>query len=70
MSRPTGSRSTRQPNGQPVEAVNVSAVLVDVSPELVGSLVPAGLAGKDGETNRTPPLLWQAALSRRRSWPV
>ena len=51
-----------RPDRQPVEAVKVSAVLVDVTPEPVDSPVPASLAGADGSTNRTPPLVRQAML--------
>ena len=60
--QPAGSRATQLSDSQHVEAVKVSAVLVDVTPELVDSPVPAGLAGNNGETNRMPPLVWQAAL--------
>ena len=62
MLQPAGSRATQQSDRQHVEAVKVSVVLVDVTPELVDSPVPTGLAGNDGETNRMPPLVWQAAL--------
>ena len=54
--------STRQSDRQPAEAVKVSAVLVDVTPEPVDSPVPVGLAGADGSTNCMPPLVWQVAL--------
>ena len=37
-------------------------MLVDVTPETVDSPMPAGLAGADGSTNRTPLLVQQAVL--------
>ena len=57
--RPAGHWSTRQSDRQPVEAVKVSAVMVDVTPEPVDSPV---LAGADRNTNSTPPFARQVAL--------
>ena len=42
-----GSRSTQQSDGQHIGAVKVSAVLVDVTPELVEEPVPTGTTGYD-----------------------
>ena len=55
-------RHDMQLDRQPVEAVKVSAVLVDVTPELVDSPVPAGIAGNDGGTKCMPLLVRQTAL--------
>ena len=62
MPRPAGSWSTQQFDRQPIEAVKLSAVLVDATPETVDSPVPAGLAGVDDGTNRMSPLTQQAVL--------
>ena len=60
--RPAGSRSTQQYNRQLDETVKVSAVLVDMTPELVDSPVPASPTNNDSDTNCMSPLDWQAAL--------
>ena len=60
--RPASSRSTCQFDRQPIEAVKVSAVLVDATPELVDSPVPTSLAGADDVTNCMSPLTQQAVL--------
>ena len=54
MPRPAGVSDR-----QPVEAV---AVLVDVTPELVDSPMPTGLAGAEDDNNGMPPLTRQAGL--------
>ena len=61
--RPAGGWSTRQSDWQPVEAVKVSAVLVDGTLEPVDGPVSAGLADTDGGTKRTPSLVQQAVLA-------
>ena len=45
-----------------MNAVKVSAVLIDVILEQVDSPVPAGLTGANSSTNIAPPLVWQLAL--------
>ena len=59
--RLAGIRSTRQSDRQPVDTVSVSAVMVEVAPDLVDSPVPAGLAGADSGTGSTPLLVRQVA---------
>ena len=41
--RPAGSRSTQQSDGQHIGAVKVSAMLVDVTPELMEEPVPSAM---------------------------
>ena len=52
----------QQSDGQHIGAVKVSAVLVDVSPELVEEPVPTDATGDDGDTKIMSPLVWQAVL--------
>ena len=70
MPRPAGSRLTQQFDRQPIEVVKVSAVLVDATPELADSPVPADLAGADDDTNLMSPNLLDMSLSVRRIWPI
>ena len=49
--QPAGRWSTRQSDRQPVDAVKVSAVMINMIPELVDSPVPTGLAGANSSTN-------------------
>ena len=58
---PAGCRLTRQSNRQLVDAVKVSAVIIDVFPEPVDSPVPTGLTGANSSTNNTLPLVRQMA---------
>ena len=44
MFQPAGRQSSRQSNRQPVDAVKVSTVLIDMIPEPMDSPVPTGLA--------------------------
>ena len=53
---------TQQSDGQHIEAVKVSSVLVDVTPELMEEPVPTGTTGDDGNTDYMPPMAWQAVL--------
>ena len=54
----------KQPTGQfgwpPVEAVKVSAVLVDTTLDLVDIPAPAGEAGADGDVDERLPFVWEA----------
>ena len=49
-------------DGQHIEAVKVSAVLVDVTPELVEEPVPTGTTGDEGDTDYMSPMAWQVEL--------
>ena len=55
-------RSTQQSDRQHIGAVKVSAVLVDVTPELVEEPVPTGTTGDDGDTEYMSPPVWQTVL--------
>ena len=61
MLQPAGHRLARQSDRQPVDAVKVSAVLIDMIPEPVDSPVPTGLTGANISINVTSPLVWQMA---------
>ena len=56
--RPAGGRSTQQSDRQHIGVVKVSAVLVDVTPELVEEPVPTGTTGDDGDTEYISPPVW------------
>ena len=56
------SWSTQQSDMEHIGAVNVSAVLVDATPELVEEPVPAGTTGDDGDTEYMSPLVWRTVL--------
>ena len=58
----TGGRSTQQYDRQHIGAVKVSAVLVDVTPELVEEPVPTSTTGDDGDTKYMSPPVWQTVL--------
>ena len=51
----------RQSDRQLVDAVKVSAEMIDMIPEPVNSHVPAGLAGANSSSNNASPLVWQLA---------
>ena len=57
----TGRRLTQQSNRQPVDVVKVSALMIDMIPDPVGSPVPTGIAGANSSTNNNPPLVHQMA---------
>ena len=60
--RPAGCRLTRQSDRQLVDAVEVSAVMIDVIPEPVDNPVHTSLAGANSIcTNNAPPFLRQMA---------
>ena len=60
--RPAVGRSTQQSDRQHIGVVKVSAVLVDVTPELVEEPVPTGTTGDDGDTEYISPPVWQTVL--------
>ena len=62
MLRPAGSRSTQQSDGQHSGVVKVSAVLVDVTQELVNQPVSTSPTGKDTDTDCASQLDQQAEL--------
>ena len=59
--------STQQSDRQHIGVVKVSAVLVDVTPELVEEPVPTGSTGYDGDTEYMSPQVWQTVLGSGRS---
>ena len=54
--------STRQSDGQHIGVVKVSAVLVDMLPELVDEPAPTYTTGDDGGTGCMSPLVWQTVF--------